>query len=129
VTIQAATVPLEEALETIPHAVNMVGEKPKPSAEVGRTTGYNLDLDTVQPEDVRDELPLPTEEEKATLLRVAAPVPWLTFVLCFVEMAERASYYGVSTVFNNFMEFPLPKGGSGSGAVAKDDPNGTAGAL
>lgn len=78
--------------------------------------------------DVTD-FPPPSEEEKATLRRVPDGIPWLTFVLCFVELAERASYYGVQTIFNNFMQFPLPEGGDGSGAVGPNDPNGHAGAL
>lgn len=32
------------------------------------------------------------------------------YVLCAVEFAERASYYGVNQVFSNFMEYDLPKG-------------------
>ena len=43
-----------------------------------------------------------TEEEYATLRKVAAPVPWVAFALCIVELAERASYYGSSGPFNNF---------------------------
>lgn len=38
--------------------------------------------------------------------------------MCLVEFAERASYYGTSTPFNNFLNNPLPKGGNGAGAVA-----------
>jgi hypothetical protein len=45
-----------------------------------------------------------------------------------VEFAERASYYGVKTVFSNFMQFPLPKGGNGAGAPPKGTEL-TAGAL
>jgi dipeptide/tripeptide permease len=45
-----------------------------------------------------------------------------------VEFAERASYYGVKTVFSNFMQFPLPEGGNGAGAPPKGT-EATAGAL
>ena len=38
--------------------------------------------------------------------------------MCFVEFAERASYYGTSGVFANFIKNPLPPGGNGAGAVA-----------
>lgn len=57
-----------------------------------------------------EEFPSPTEEESQTLRKVAATLPLVTFSLCFVEFAERASYYGAQTVFNNFIEFPLPAG-------------------
>jgi hypothetical protein len=29
----------------------------------------------------------------------------------------RASYYGVTTAFNNFMQFPLPEGGPGARSI------------
>lgn len=72
---------------------------------------------------------LPTEEERSTLRKISDTIPYVSYVLCVVEIAERASYYGVKTVFNNFMQFPLPEGGNGSGAVPKSNPNGHAGAL
>ncbi|RFU78155.1 hypothetical protein TARUN_4087 [Trichoderma arundinaceum] len=71
----------------------------------------------------------PTEEEKVTLRKVAGSIPTISWVLCVAELAERASYYGASQVFNDFMQFPLPAGGNGSGAVPKSNPNGHAGAL
>lgn len=46
-----------------------------------------------------------------------------------VEMAERASYYGVKAAFNNYMQFPLPEGGPGTGAIDRSKPNSHAGAL
>lgn len=56
------------------------------------------------------EFPPPTDEERSTLRRVADSIPSVSYWLCAVEFAERASYYGVQTVFSNFMEFPLPIG-------------------
>jgi len=44
------------------------------------------------------------------LRKVAGPIPKAAFLLCLVECAERASYYGVRTVFSNFIQFPLPAG-------------------
>jgi hypothetical protein len=46
-----------------------------------------------------------------------------------VELVERASYWGTGAVTSNYMQFPLPKGGNGTGAVPKSNPNGHAGAL
>lgn len=37
---------------------------------------------------------IPTAEELSTLRRVAGNMPPVTYVLCAVEFAERASYYG-----------------------------------
>lgn len=54
--------------------------------------------------------PIPTEEELTTLRKVAGSLPLVSFALCLVEFAERASYYGAKTVFSNFVQFPLPEG-------------------
>lgn len=79
--------------------------------------------------DSGSDRPTPTTEEREKLRKIAGSIPWVSYLLCIVELAERASFYGCKTVFNNFLQFPLPKGGNGAGAVAKDDPNGHAGAL
>ncbi|KAH8427249.1 peptide transporter ptr2 [Aspergillus melleus] len=57
-----------------------------------------------------DEYPTPTEEEEKVLRKVAGNLPLVSFSLCLVEFAERASYYGAKTVFSNFIQFPLPEG-------------------
>ncbi|KAH6652522.1 POT family protein [Truncatella angustata] len=75
------------------------------------------------------EYPPPTEEERTTLRKVHDSIPWVSWLLCIVEMSERASYYGVKAAFNNYMQFPLPEGGPGTGAVNPAKPNGHAGAL
>lgn len=72
--------------------------------------------------------PFPTEEEWATLPRVAGSIPWQAWTVAFVEFAERFSYYGTSAVFVNFIQKKLPKGSTtgagflkkpGSGALGK----------
>jgi dipeptide/tripeptide permease len=70
----------------------------------------------------------PTAEEKGTLRKVSDQIPVVAYALCFVEFAERASYYGVRSVFSNFMQFPLPAGGNGAGAPPVGTQK-TAGAL
>ena len=75
-----------------------------------------------------EQYPTPTEEESRSLRKVADRIPTKAYLLCVVEFAERASYYGVKTVFSNFMQFPLPKGGNGAGAPPKGTEL-TAGAL
>ncbi|QSZ34434.1 hypothetical protein DSL72_006026 [Monilinia vaccinii-corymbosi] len=66
-----------------------------------------------------DGLLRPTEEERITLRRVSGSIPWVAYMICVIEFAERASYYGVQFVFSNFVQFPLPKGGNGAGAPPK----------
>ncbi|KAJ4244803.1 peptide transporter ptr2 [Fusarium torreyae] len=96
-----------------------------------QTKGVDIDTEAnVLPvRDADSERLPPTSEEKQKLRKVAGRIPWVSYLLCIVELAERASFYGVKTVFNNYIQFPLPEGGNGAGAVAKDDPNGHAGAL
>jgi hypothetical protein len=70
----------------------------------------------------------PTQEELETLRRVAGPMPTVAYLICAVEFAERASYYGVQQLIGNFVNRPLPKGGNGWGAPPKGTQL-TAGAL
>ncbi|KAK2623926.1 hypothetical protein QTJ16_006560 [Diplocarpon rosae] len=70
----------------------------------------------------------PTEEERHTLRRIPGAVPLIAYALCFVELAERASYYGVQPLIGNFVNRPLPVGGNGYGAPKKGTQD-TAGAL
>ncbi|QKX58072.1 uncharacterized protein TRUGW13939_05193 [Talaromyces rugulosus] len=74
------------------------------------------------------EYPSPTQEEKTTLRKVPGNLNMIAYALCLVEFAERASYYGSQTLFSNFVEFGLPKGGNGAGAPPKGTQE-TAGAL
>ena len=74
------------------------------------------------------ELQEPSEEEALKLRKVAGAVPKMAYILCTVEFAERASYYGCAQVFSNFIQFPLPAGGNGAGATPKGTQE-TAGAL
>ncbi|KAH6645148.1 general substrate transporter [Truncatella angustata] len=70
----------------------------------------------------------PTEEELRTLRRVPGNVPILAYLICLVEFAERASYYGVQPLISNFVNRPMPIGGNGYGAPPRGDQQ-TAGAL
>ncbi|GAA5841611.1 hypothetical protein JCM9279_000706 [Rhodotorula babjevae] len=68
----------------------------------------------------------PTEEEKRTLRRVPGPINVGAFLVAYVELAERFSYYGSTVVFTNFIQRPLPPG-STTGATTGPDQQ--AGAL
>ncbi|KAF2679491.1 PTR2-domain-containing protein [Lentithecium fluviatile CBS 122367] len=70
----------------------------------------------------------PTEEELATLVRVAAPIPWKVFTIAFVELVERMSYYGTIVVYNNFIQDENPGTSTGRAPNPKDD-NSQPGAL
>jgi proton-dependent oligopeptide transporter, POT family len=119
----------------VAEADNDAGVHPEPPAFAhsdSEKKGGDVDLEagsgSVGAVDI-SEYPPPTEEERLHLRKVPDSIPWVAYMLCLVEMAERASYYGANTVWNNFIEFPLPDDGPGTGAVNKDNPNDTAGAL
>jgi POT family proton-dependent oligopeptide transporter len=59
---------------------------------------------------IHDDLEFPTEEEKLYLRRVADTVPWAAYLVAFIELAERFSYYGTQVVFTNYIQQPLPDG-------------------
>ncbi|KAF7360956.1 putative peptide transporter ptr2 [Mycena sanguinolenta] len=74
---------------------------------------------------IHDGLVCPTEEELATLRRVADAIPWTAHLIAIVELAVRFSYYGASVVFTNFIQYPLPVDShTGAGLL-----NGQSGAL
>jgi proton-dependent oligopeptide transporter, POT family len=100
-----------------------MAEKKDGDVESGlQQTGYVGAIDA-------SEYPPPTEEERSVLRKVPDSIPFVAYMLCVVELAERASYYGANTVWNNFIEFPLPDDGPGTGAVNPNNPEDTAGAL
>ncbi|KAI0002442.1 peptide transporter PTR2A [Russula compacta] len=67
----------------------------------------------------------PKEEEMSTLRHVPDKINWSAYLIAFVELAERFSFYGSTVVLVNFIQQPLPQG-SKTGAGGK---NGISGAL
>ncbi|BGP13328.1 hypothetical protein JCM10213_001485 [Rhodosporidiobolus nylandii] len=67
----------------------------------------------------------PTEEERLTLRRVPGKINASAFLLGFVELAERFSYYGCTVVFTNFIQHGLPEGST----TGSSGPLQTSGAL
>jgi hypothetical protein len=57
--------------------------------------------------DIEDGGREPTEKELATLRKVSGAMGWPVIAMCLIELAERASYYGCSGVFANFIRAPL----------------------
>ncbi|KAH3679977.1 hypothetical protein WICMUC_000721 [Wickerhamomyces mucosus] len=70
-------------------------------------------------DEYNEKYPEPTAEEYAKLKKVIGHAPYLSYLICFVELAERASYYGVTGLLGNFIQLSLPKGGNGTGAAPK----------
>ncbi|BEJ11042.1 hypothetical protein CspHIS471_0104640 [Cutaneotrichosporon sp. HIS471] len=88
-------------------------------------------VDVFSAADDRDPALVPTEEDLKTLRRVPAAMPFVGFAMCLIELVERASYYGTSGPFNNFINNPIPPGGTSAGAVGKgiEHENDSPGAL
>lgn len=47
----------------------------------------------------------PTEQELATLRKVADHLPWSAFIVALVELCERFTYYGLSGPFQNYIQY------------------------
>ena len=47
----------------------------------------------------------PTEEEIATLRKVADRLPLSAFIVALVELCERFTYYGLSGPFQNYIQY------------------------
>ncbi|KAJ6140688.1 hypothetical protein N7497_011581 [Penicillium chrysogenum] len=63
---------------------------------------------SIEGDDYALEKTAPTDEELATLRRVAGKLPAAAYSVAFVELCERFSYYGTTAVFVNFIQRPLP---------------------
>ncbi|WRT68098.1 uncharacterized protein IL334_005073 [Kwoniella shivajii] len=77
---------------------------------------FNQDHDTITRSLPNLPGPKPTATQMKTLRHVPGRVPWTAYAIALVELAERASYYGVGGLFPNFVQRPLPPGGPGTGA-------------
>jgi proton-dependent oligopeptide transporter, POT family len=58
----------------------------------------------------------PSEEEKQTLRHVAENLPISAWLVAAVELSERFTYYGISGLFQNYVQRPLD-GSQGRGAL------------
>ncbi|KAH7106433.1 PTR2-domain-containing protein [Auriculariales sp. MPI-PUGE-AT-0066] len=70
-----------------------------------------------------------TYRELETLRHVADKINVSSFLVIFVEFAERWSYYGTINIWNNYMRAPLPAGSTTGAVPFANRANGIAGAL
>ncbi|KAF9905399.1 peptide transporter ptr2 [Linnemannia zychae] len=70
----------------------------------------------------------PTEEETATLRRVADHIPASAWLVVVVEFCERFTYYGLSGPFQNYIQYPYTdvRGADHPGAIGKGQQTATA---
>ncbi|KAF8574983.1 PTR2-domain-containing protein [Ramaria rubella] len=103
-------------------------EKRTPSDSVsGDRQGFGHEEEVPDVEIYGEGVEFPTDEEIATLRRVADKMPIGAFAIVLVELCERFAFYGLSGPFQNYLQNPLPPG-SVTGAPLNGDA-GTAGAL
>lgn len=100
---------------TPPHIGHADGDKTRePSKEDQHGTLVKPDVDVqerLQHEAEEDGFDYNvSDEDRATLRRVPAALPWTAFLIAFCELAERFSYYGTTQVFQNMIQNPLPPG-------------------
>lgn len=94
-------------------------EKEKEDLEVRTSLDYSQ-FATVEPLG-----PDPTEEELATLPKVSDTLPFAAWLVAIVELCERFTYYGISGVFQNYMQIPR-HGGHQKGALGLGQQTATA---
>lgn len=87
-------------------------EKRVAGAEIGhksaKSTGVMGEDEAGQPsanDFVFVESDEPTEEELATLRKVADNMPLSAFIVALVELCERFTYYGLSGPFQNYIQY------------------------
>ncbi|POW23178.1 hypothetical protein PSHT_00396 [Puccinia striiformis] len=84
-----------------------------PDVEKLKAPGFDL-----PPPAFGDPMIYPSTEEFATLRKVPGKIFLNTYLIAFVEFAERFSYYGTTVVFTNFIQRPLPPGSTtGAGGL------------
>lgn len=62
---------------------------------------------------------LPTDEERRQLREVSDTIPWSAYALCLFVCIQWGASSGAGAVVYNYVQFPLPKGGNGTGATPR----------
>jgi len=102
------------------HTDKAVAESPPPFEK----RGTSLEKHTLHAQE--GLVDFPSDEDLATLRRVADHIPLKIFTIAFIELCERFSYYGAIIVYTNFIQQPLPDG-SVTGAGGADGQSGALG--
>jgi POT family proton-dependent oligopeptide transporter len=101
---------------------------PKKSLE--RTSSIQKEsYDSVSGTDIVEGSEGVTYDELHQYRHVADRLPWTSWVVVFVEFAERWTYYGTVNVYNNYIRFPLPPGSTNGSVPVENRQEGVAGAL
>ncbi|EKG19705.1 Oligopeptide transporter [Macrophomina phaseolina MS6] len=94
--------------------VDIAGGPLRPSiSATGRADSYHADEKAPFETEDGEE---PTDDEKHALRHVGEKLPVSAFLVAFVELCERFTYYGISGLFQNYVQRPLD-GSEGRGAL------------
>ena len=96
------------------------------------STEHDAESDSGDAEDIKEtfiDSSSPTPSEILTLHKVADKIPIAAFSIVIIELCERFAYYGLSGVFQNYLQHPLPPNGNDAGAPASMSDPAPAGAL
>ncbi|KAJ2398592.1 peptide transporter ptr2, partial [Coemansia sp. RSA 2559] len=83
------------------------------AGSIEKPTAYEMTEHDILAENER----WPTPEEERTLLHVADRVPAKAFLIIVTEFCERFTYYGVSGIFQNYIQNGYKVPGSNPGAI------------
>ncbi|GAA6000675.1 hypothetical protein JCM10207_004604 [Rhodosporidiobolus poonsookiae] len=105
--------PNEASFAALAHEANAIAETKTTDPKVGysfdekRATSPSAPSGDVAAPEYDDA---PTDEELKSLRRVPNSIELGAFLLGFIELCERFSYYGCSNIFTNFIQRGLPEG-------------------
>jgi POT family proton-dependent oligopeptide transporter len=126
---------LQQAVTLDPALIDASGDPTRKHPEAHTTTPppflVSEGKPTLQESYLSDELheDFPTEEDLRTLRRVPSHIPWRIYTIAFVELVERMSYYGATSVYSNFIAKDRSKATRTGAAIDPNSDNAAPGAL
>jgi hypothetical protein len=105
-------------------AAGLVSRRPRGRGSQDDEEGKEADVDVLRLQH-GDDNGAPTDEDLASLRRVADALPWSAFLVALVEMCERFTYYGLSGPFQNYISNgyndPANPGALGEYGLVRED--------
>lgn len=104
---------------------DMAGVPLQPASNKAEDAPHHSDLEETHVISHGQDGDEPTEEEKATLTHIGESLPLSAWLVAVVELCERFAFYGVSGIFQNYIQRPLD-GSLGRGALGMGQQTATA---
>ncbi|CAF4809469.1 unnamed protein product [Rotaria sp. Silwood1] len=77
------------------------------AVEIQSTSEDGAESEIIEPTEEFNETE-PTAEELSTLEHIADRIPLAAWLIVICELCERFAFYGLSGLFQNYIQFPLP---------------------